>query len=76
LPPTAAVVLSNRRLGPERVLQLVDDRLRNPADDVASLVTREELEEVTLGYRRVAGFDVATLNRRASKAPRQRRPAA
>ena len=64
LPATAAVVLSNRQLGPERVLKLVDGRIRGPEDDVASLVTREELDEVTLGYRRIAGFDVATLNRK------------
>jgi 5-methylphenazine-1-carboxylate 1-monooxygenase len=65
LPATAAVVLSNRQLGPERVLKLVDGRIRGPEDDVASLVTREELEEVTLGYRRIAGFAVAMLNRKA-----------
>jgi hypothetical protein len=67
LPATATVVLTNRQLSPERVLKLVDDRIRGPEDDVASLVTREELEEVTLSYRRIAGFDVETLNRKGGE---------
>jgi 5-methylphenazine-1-carboxylate 1-monooxygenase len=67
LPATTEVVLSNRQLGPDRVLQLVDDRLRGPGDDIASLVTREELDEVTLGYSRIAGFDVAMLNGKGAK---------
>jgi hypothetical protein len=38
----------------ERVLQLVDERIRGPEDDIGSVVTREELAEVTRGYRRIA----------------------
>jgi 5-methylphenazine-1-carboxylate 1-monooxygenase len=72
LPATTAVVHSNRQFGPERVLQIVDARLRGPEDDVSALVTREELEAVTRGYRRIAGFDVETLNRKAAEARRQR----
>lgn len=72
-PATAGVVLANRQMGPERVLQLVDERLRGPEDDVASLVSREELEKVTRRYRRIAGFDVATLNGKVHEAPGQRK---
>jgi 2-polyprenyl-6-methoxyphenol hydroxylase-like FAD-dependent oxidoreductase len=67
LPATAAVVRSNRQFGPERVLQMVEERIRGPEDDLTSLVKREELDEITRGYRRTAGFDVETLNRKASR---------
>jgi len=72
LSATAAVVRSNRRFGPERVLQLVEERIGGPENDIASVVTREDLDEVTRGYRRIAGFDVETLNRKADEADRQR----
>jgi 2-polyprenyl-6-methoxyphenol hydroxylase-like FAD-dependent oxidoreductase len=67
LPATAAVVRSNRRFGPERVLQMVEERIRGPEDDIASVVTRKELDEITRGYRRIAGFDVEILNRKADE---------
>jgi 5-methylphenazine-1-carboxylate 1-monooxygenase len=67
VPATAAVTRSNRQFGPERVLQMVEERIRGPEDDVASLVTRAELDEVTRGYRRVGGFDVEILNQRGAQ---------
>jgi 5-methylphenazine-1-carboxylate 1-monooxygenase len=70
---TAAVVLSNRQFGPERVLLVVDERIRGPEDDITSVITREELDEITRRYRRIAGFDVETLNRK-SGASGPRRP--
>jgi 5-methylphenazine-1-carboxylate 1-monooxygenase len=66
-PATAAVVLSNRQFGPERVLQVVEERIRGPEDDIASVVTREELDEITRRYRRIAGFDVESLNRKSGQ---------
>jgi 5-methylphenazine-1-carboxylate 1-monooxygenase len=74
LPATAAVVRSNRQFGPERVLQMVEERIRGPEDDIASAVTRQELDKITLGYRRIAGFDVESLNRKADVAHPQLRP--
>ena len=75
-PATAAVVLSNREFGPERVLQLVEERIRGPEDDIAALVTREELEDITRRYRLIAGFDVATLNRKSGQGHEQEEAAA
>ena len=64
LAATTAVTLSNRQLGPERVLQMAEERIRGPEDDIATILPREELEAVTNGYRRMAGYDVETLNRK------------
>ena len=60
--PTAEVVRSNRQYGPEAILQIVEERLTGPDDRIEDLITREEIDEITLGYRKVAGFDVDKLN--------------
>jgi 5-methylphenazine-1-carboxylate 1-monooxygenase len=75
-PATTAVVLSNRQFGPERVLQVVEERIRGPEDDIASVITREELEDITRRYRRIAGFDVETLNRKSGQGHQHREAAA
>jgi 2-polyprenyl-6-methoxyphenol hydroxylase-like FAD-dependent oxidoreductase len=67
-PATAVVVLSNRQFGPERVLQVVEERIRGPEDNIAVVVTREELEDITRRYGRIAGFDVETLNQKSGQA--------
>jgi 5-methylphenazine-1-carboxylate 1-monooxygenase len=65
LPAAAAVTLSNREFGPERVLQAVEERINGPKDDIAAVITREELDQITRRYSRIAGFDVETLNRKS-----------
>ena len=42
VPATAVVVRSNRAFDPERVLQMVEERLRGPDDGVASIIPRAE----------------------------------
>jgi 2-polyprenyl-6-methoxyphenol hydroxylase-like FAD-dependent oxidoreductase len=69
-PATAQVVLSNRAKGPERVLVLAHERVRGPEDDVTRLIGREELDAITMEYRRVAGFDLDALKRRHAGTPR------
>jgi 2-polyprenyl-6-methoxyphenol hydroxylase-like FAD-dependent oxidoreductase len=53
---TTAVVLANRRNGPEQVLDIADARLTGPDDRVEDLITPEEIETVASRYRAVAGF--------------------
>jgi len=53
-----AVVLANRARGPEQLLQLADEKLASGAvPDGSPLLTADEIEAVTLGYRRTAGFE-------------------
>jgi 2-polyprenyl-6-methoxyphenol hydroxylase-like FAD-dependent oxidoreductase len=70
LPATAKVVASNRGKGPEAVLQLARERIKGPDDDVSALISREEIDAITVGYQKVAGFDSATLAGRAANAPK------
>lgn len=68
-PVTSELVLANRDLGPERVLRLVEERAPLGFCRIEEVVSRAELEAVTAGYRRIAGFDVDDLNNRPSWDP-------
>jgi 5-methylphenazine-1-carboxylate 1-monooxygenase len=63
---TARVVLANRQAGPEQVLQWVEDRCDGTCTGQHTCVPRQELEEAATAYKRVAGFDLATLQARAA----------
>ena len=65
-PPTSALVVANRDMGPERVLRLVAERAPAGFTRIDDVVGRDELAVVTGGYRQVAGFDVDDLNSRPS----------
>jgi 2-polyprenyl-6-methoxyphenol hydroxylase-like FAD-dependent oxidoreductase len=66
LPATAAVVLANRRAGPERCMEIVAERAPDGFTDVHDVIGADELEEISDSYKRTAGFDPASLNDRAS----------
>ena len=59
-PATKEVVLSNRRSGPEKVLDIAAARVKGPNDRIEDLITSEELEDVAAGYREIAGFHKQT----------------
>jgi len=65
-PTTASVVLANRQAGPERPLDLVEERAPDGFANLDEVISQEELEEIASTYKRTAGFDPETLNRRAS----------
>jgi hypothetical protein len=55
-PVTTDVVLSNRKSGPERVLDIAAARVKGPGDHIEELISKEELEAVSTQYRELAGF--------------------
>jgi hypothetical protein len=66
LPATAAVVLANRRAGPERSMEIVAERAPNGFERLADVISHDELVTIAADYKRMAGFDPATLNDRPS----------
>jgi 5-methylphenazine-1-carboxylate 1-monooxygenase len=56
LPATAAIVWSNRRHGPERVLDLADERAPEGFADPAEIFAPGELGAIAASYKQVAGF--------------------
>lgn len=61
LPRTAGIVLRNRLNGPEQVMQMVHERAPQGFADIKQVIAYEELEAVSLRYKRLAGFDPAAL---------------
>jgi 2-polyprenyl-6-methoxyphenol hydroxylase-like FAD-dependent oxidoreductase len=62
-PATAAIVAANRGMGPERPMALVEERAPDGFERIDDVIKKAEIEEVTEGYRRTAGFAVADLQR-------------
>ena len=65
-PATAAIVQANRQVGPERCMDIVEERAPGGFEDLSAVVSREELLEISSAYKRTAGFDPAVLNGRDS----------
>jgi 2-polyprenyl-6-methoxyphenol hydroxylase-like FAD-dependent oxidoreductase len=63
-PATARVVLANRQNGPEKVMQMVQQRAPGGFGRIEEVLSAAELEEAASGYKRVAGFDKDALNAR------------
>ena len=56
LPKTAEIVHSNRRGGPERVVDVVSERAPDGFARLDDVIAREELAAIAGGYARMAGF--------------------
>jgi 5-methylphenazine-1-carboxylate 1-monooxygenase len=65
-PATAAVVQANRRVGPEKCMEIVEERAPQGFTDLNAIISPQELEEISRSYKRAAGFDPAILNNRPS----------
>lgn len=65
-PATAAIVQANRGYGPELPMALVEERAPDGFDDIADVITTDEIARVTEDYRRTAGFSLASLQRGVS----------
>ena len=63
-PVTARVVLQNREMGPEQVMQIVEDRAPNGFENLQDVISKDELEEVSARYKKLAGFDKDELNQK------------
>lgn len=61
-PKTGALVLANRGDGPDKVLDIVEERAPNGFDRLDDVITRAELEEIAARYKATAGMDTEALN--------------
>ena len=68
-PATTALVLSNRRQGPEHVMVLAHERAPGGFEHIHDVIPPDELTEIATGYKRAAGFLPSALNERASLTP-------
>lgn len=69
LPRTSEIVRANRANGPERVMQLVEERAPEGYEDLESVISADELDATAKQYKLIAGFDKDVLNEAPSKTP-------
>ncbi len=62
LQPTARIVLSNRKQGPEECMQLVEERAPDGFTNLHDVISQAELEEIAGRYKQIAGFSREGLN--------------
>ena len=60
------IVIRNRNLGLETVLQLAEERAPDGFAAIGDVLTQEELEGTALNFKKAAGLDVETVNARES----------
>lgn len=70
-PATAAVVLANRRGGPDQVLQLAEERAPDGFDDIEQVIPLVEREAIAARYKQTAGFDKSRVNQQAQSQQQQ-----
>ncbi len=62
LKSTTMLIHNNRQTGPEKVLQLVKDRCGGTCGSEHVCIPRPELQEIAESYKKLAGFDKASVN--------------
>jgi 2-polyprenyl-6-methoxyphenol hydroxylase-like FAD-dependent oxidoreductase len=62
-PATARIVEDNRSGGPERVIDVVEQRAPDGFARLDEVASRSELEAIVKGYSKLAGFDRTQVNR-------------
>ncbi|MBM3529178.1 MAG: flavin-dependent oxidoreductase [Alphaproteobacteria bacterium] len=60
------MVLRNRSLGLETILQIAEERAPNGFAHIHDVLSQQELEATALNYKKAAGFDVEMVNSRDS----------
>jgi len=65
-PATTRVVQANRQVGPERCLEIVEERAPDGFSNLDAIVSQQELEEIARSYKITAGFEPERLNNQPS----------
>jgi len=51
-------------MGPEQVMQIVEDRAPNGFENLYDVISEQELETIAARYKQIAGFDKDLLNQK------------
>jgi 2-polyprenyl-6-methoxyphenol hydroxylase-like FAD-dependent oxidoreductase len=63
-PLMSEITLRNRQLGPEAAMQVVEERAPGGFKNVEDVISRQEMEEITGSFKKLAGFDREQVNTR------------
>jgi 5-methylphenazine-1-carboxylate 1-monooxygenase len=65
-PATAQLIRLNRQEGPDKVLQVVEERAPEGFKTLADAISDQEIAEISMGYKKTAGFAISTLHAKPS----------
>jgi 5-methylphenazine-1-carboxylate 1-monooxygenase len=65
-PTTAQLIRLNRQEGPDKVLQVVEERAPEGFKTLSDAISAQEIAEISMGYKKTAGFAISTLHAKAS----------
>ena len=60
------MIIRNRNLGLETVLQMAEERAPNGFAKITDVLSQDELESTASSFKKAAGFDLETVNSRQS----------
>ena len=63
-PPTSKMILMNRTSGPDKILDVVEERCGGQFDRIEEVISRQEMDEHAALYKRSAGFGLKETNER------------
>ena len=61
-PLTSRVVLTNRGAGPDKILDVIEDRCGGDFANIEDVISRQEMEDLAATYKRIAGFGIEETN--------------
>ncbi|KXH44934.1 monooxygenase [Colletotrichum nymphaeae SA-01] len=67
LPATSKIIMANRGNGPDHVLQICEERAPDGFENVYDVVPKDELEDIGRVYKKVAGFEMESVNKKAQE---------
>lgn len=71
-PAMNKIILRNRELGPSIVMEIAEKRAPNGFSRIDTVISSDELLQISQSFKEAAGFDVKTLNERPSYTVRRR----
>ncbi|MCX7564964.1 flavin-dependent oxidoreductase [Sulfitobacter sp. F26169L] len=64
LPVTSKIILMNRTAGPDKILDIIEQRSGGQFDRIEDVIPHEEMAEHAATYKRAAGYGIAETNNR------------
>ncbi len=61
-PITSKIILTNRVAGPDKILDIVEQRCAGQFDSIEDVIAQSELAEHAANYKRIAGFGIRETN--------------
>lgn len=58
LEPTSKIVLTNRENGPDKIMEIMEQRAPNGFKNLNDIISNEELEIIANQYKKIAGFEM------------------